>query len=274
MAEIWTRAEVEIAVADYFAMLEDEIKGKAYSKAAHWKKLQPRLKNRTSVDRKHQNISAVLIKLGYPYIAGYKPLWNHQALIRDIVVDRVERDAALAALISRKVSSPVTTQPSVEKVKLVPPPKRSSKDPVVSPQLAVVRKDFLEIEARNRALGLAGEHFVIEMEKKRLTDSGYRELAKRVEHVAETKGDLLGYDVLSFEASGCERLIEVKTTRFGEMIPFYVSPNEIKVSERNAAIYQLFRLFSFHETPGLFVLHGSLKSSCRLEPVRFAAFRF
>ena len=40
-------------------------------------------------------------------------------------------------------------------------------------------------------------------------------LAARVDRVSETRGDGLGYDVLSFETSGRERLIEVKTTNYG-----------------------------------------------------------
>lgn len=273
MAEIWSREEVQLAVADYFAMLEKEIRGEPYSKAEHWKKLRPLLRNRNSVDRKHQNISAVLIELGYPYVSGYKPLWNYQELIREVVVARVAADSRLAALISREVSSPVKSLPPTETVDIIAPPKKLVKTAPASPRLKVVRKDFLELEARNRSLGLAGEHFVIELERKRLTDSGYGELAQRIEHVAETKGDLLGYDVLSFETNGYERHIEVKTTRYGEMVPFYLSRNEIKVSAEKAESYRLFRLFHFADKASLYVLRGSLEASCRLEAVRFAAFR-
>lgn len=43
--------------------------------------------NRTpgSVERKHQNISAVMINFGLPYISGYKPLGNYQALLAERV---------------------------------------------------------------------------------------------------------------------------------------------------------------------------------------------
>jgi hypothetical protein len=271
MAEVWSREEVEAAVADYFAMLKKELTGESYSKARHWKQLRPMLSHRTSVDRKHQNISAVLIELGYPYISGYKPLWNYQELIRNVVISQVEADPVLTEIVSRAVVKPVEAQPNAINVKLVPPPKKESK--AKPPRLSPVRKDYLEIEARNRALGTAGEKFVIEIERKRLHDGGRTDLAKKVEHVAETRGDLLGYDVLSFETDGCERCVEVKTTRYGEMTPFYVSPNEVEVSEEHATSYQLFRLFEFETTTGLFILPGSLRKSCRLEPVRFAAFR-
>ena len=79
-----------------------------------------------------------------------------------------------------------------------------------------VRK-YLEAEASNHSLGIAGEEFVLQFEHERLWRAGKRTLADRVEHVAKTKGDFLGFDILSFEVNGHERLIEVKTTRYGVM---------------------------------------------------------
>ena len=271
MAEVWTRNEVEAAVADYFAMLKKELHRVAYSKAEHWKRLQPLLNHRTSVDRKHQNISAVLIELGYPYISGYKPLWNYQEMIRDVVISQVVGDPELASIVSKAVEKPVETWPNPDRVEIIEPPKKKSISK--PPRPTIVRKDYLEIEARNRALGNAGEKFVIELEQRRLAKGGRFDLADRVEHVAETKGDLLGFDVLSFETDGAERKIEVKTTRFGEWIPFYLSPNEIRVSVHFAPEYFLFRLFNFEREIGLYIRTGSLEQNFRLEPVRFAAYR-
>lgn len=51
-------------------------------------------------------------------------------------------------------------------------------------QRAPVKRDYLEREARNRSLGLAGELLVM---------------------------DGAGYDILSFDTDGRERFIEVKT---------------------------------------------------------------
>jgi hypothetical protein len=64
MSEAWSREEVEAAVADYFAMLARDLKGEPYNKAEHNRRLQGLLSNRTrgSVERKHQNISAVLME--------------------------------------------------------------------------------------------------------------------------------------------------------------------------------------------------------------------
>ena len=96
-------------------------------------------------------------------------------------------------------------------------------------------------------------------------------MAERIEHVARTKGDYLGYDILSFEVNGQERLIEVKTTAFGAMTPFFASRNEVEFSESRDAEYQLYRLFNFRRQPKLFALGGAVSRSCRLEPIQYSA---
>ena len=58
----WTDEENDLIVADYFAMLADDISARHYSKAEHRRALLPLLNDRSegSVEFKHQNISAVL----------------------------------------------------------------------------------------------------------------------------------------------------------------------------------------------------------------------
>jgi hypothetical protein len=90
--------------------------------------------------------------------------------------------------------------------------------------------------------------------------------------VAETVGDGLGYDVLSFDGGdGSERPVEVKTTGLGKSFPFRVTANEVRCSEALAARYQLYRVFDFARSPRIYVLPGSLRESCHLEAVEFLA---
>jgi Domain of unknown function (DUF3883) len=97
-----------------------------------------------------------------------------------------------------------------------------------------VRRNYLELEARNRSLGRAGEELVLEFEHQRLWRTGKRELADRIEHVAQTQGDGPGFDIHSFELDGRDRLIEVKPTRLGALTPFFASRNEVEVSDERA----------------------------------------
>ncbi len=81
----WTDVENDLIVADYFAMLADDISGRRYSKAEHRRALLPLLNDRSegSVEFKHQNISAVLKGLGEDWIPGYKPAFNFQMTLVD-----------------------------------------------------------------------------------------------------------------------------------------------------------------------------------------------
>ncbi len=104
----WSRIEVAAAVADYLAMLLLERRGQPFNKAEHNRRLVQLLSGRTraAVERKHQNISAIWIELGYPYIGGYKPLGNYQELLREVVEERLRSEGPLEEEIASFVVSP------------------------------------------------------------------------------------------------------------------------------------------------------------------------
>jgi hypothetical protein len=130
------------------------------------------------------------------------------------------------------------------------------------------RIDFAERDAANRRLGKLGEEFVVLLEQHRLRNVGRGDLAGKV----QTIGDGLGFDVLSFDDTDeSEKLIEVKTTGLGKFFPFYVTATEVRCSEDMTDKFYLFRVFDFARTPRLYILNGSLRARCRLEPTVFRA---
>ena len=276
----WSRLEVEAAVADYLDMLALELRGEPFNKAEHNRNLARVLNGRTrgSIERKHQNISAVLIELGYPYIDGYKPLRNYQELLKDVVDERLLRATALEEEIaSLIVSPPATPAPFDDILNIrvpVPLPDRDTRTSIYESPASSARRvkhKYLEMEARNSALGLAGEQLVMKYEQERLSRAGHDRLAGKIVHTSAVESDSRGFDILSYETDGRERLIEVKTTRFGALTPFFASRNEVDVSDRRNKDYQLYRVFKFSEQPKLFLLPGSLKRTCELDPLSFAA---
>ena len=279
----WTQLEVEAAVSDYFDMLREELRGANYNKSAHNSLLRQLIPNRTkgSVERKHQNISAVLIELGYPYISGYKPLGNYQDLLRRVVEERLTlaAQAGLDTLVETCVTQ-AFTQPSLPGDLLaieVPPPVREEQTFTIGEATSSHRsspsrrRNYLEMEARNSSLGLAGEELILRFEHERLWRAGERRLADSIEHVSRTQGDHTGYDILSYETNGRERLIEVKTTTFGASTPFFVSANQVTTSAAHADAFHLYRLFGFNRSPKLFTLPGSLTRTCELRASEFEA---
>ena len=277
----WSRYEVEAAVADYLDMLAKELRGEPFNKAELNRRLQRLLTGRTkgSIERKHQNISAVLHEFGYPSVDGYKPLRNFQrSLLPKIVEERLSASTDLQRLIEVVVNAPADRTPTPKDLLsiCVPAPKADPDDRVPrlkeSPnRIGRASRNYLEIEACNRSLGRAGEELVVRFEHERLWAAGRRQLAERIDHVAVSQGDGLGYDILSFETDGRERLIEVKTTRFGPLTPFFVSRNEVNFSGEERDVFYLYRLFKFSEQPRLFQLPGFLRKTCRLDAVQFSA---
>ena len=273
----WTLAEVELLVADYFAMLEAELRGQQVNKAERNRALQALLPGRSkgSIEFKHQNVSAVMVNYDLPYISGYKPRQNYQDLLERVVLERFQADAEFtervgASEVLAPVEMPQTDFGRLRKLEEEPPEKWTPSGQAQRPQIS--RVDFVARDAANRRLGRLGEEWALEFEARRLHDVENRpDLSKNIRHLSALDGDGAGYDIASFEGDGRPRLIEVKTTGLGKEFPFYLSANEVKISGQQAERYQLYRLFDFSRNPRLFRLQGALTDICRLEPVQYRA---
>jgi hypothetical protein len=278
MSQHWSTEEVEAIVADHLQMLTLELAGQSYSKADHRRHLQTRLNNRSdgSIEFKHCNISAVLIQLGFPYIRGYQPRSNYHAILADVVTDQLKQRSLLDQAALAAVQQPAITPFGSDFTHTITQaPTKQLKVAEARPEWQwnkpAIKRDYLEREAQNQSLGLAGEEFVVQFEHWRLNALGQSPLADRVEHVAQSKGDGLGFDILSFEPDGRERFIEVKTTAFGKDTPFFVSKNELTFSRVATQQFHLYRLFEFRKQPSLFDLVGEISNHCLLDPVSFRA---
>ncbi len=255
-------------------MLRSELSGVPYSKADHRRRLQRLLRDRSesAIELKHGNISAILLELRFPPVVGYKPYSNYQQLLATVVEERLRADSDLQRLASNDVDAAPATPSSDDILAALVSPPKAARERTQRPRPATVSSvDYLAREARNRLLGDAGEEFVVRYEQARLASVGQERLADEVEHVARTRGDGLGYDVLSFETNGKQRLIEVKTTRYGAQTPFFVTPNELKVSRAQAQSYHLYRVHEFRSEPRMFAVQGSISERFRLDPSQFVA---
>ena len=95
----WRNDELDAIVADYFAMLQADLSGQPYVKSRHSEALMTRIgRTHRSIEFKHQNISAVLDKLGMPWIPGYKPKRNFQGAIIGAIERYLTKDPSLVKL--------------------------------------------------------------------------------------------------------------------------------------------------------------------------------
>jgi hypothetical protein len=273
----WTRFEVEAAVSSYFQMLRLELLGQQFNKAQRNRDLQAIIpaRNRSSIEQKHRNISAVLVEMGVMPLSGYKPLYNYQGVLVEVVADALAQDRMLDVAAIQRVETPAEQPPLstldgfVVEVPVLP--RLTVAERKKWSERVPVKRDYLVREAANRSLGLAGELLVMEYEARRLHEAGQRGLADRIEHTSHARGDGAGYDILSYDLDGRERFIEVKTTAFLAETPFFVSTNEVEFSAHRSEAFHLYRLFDFRKRPRMFILPGAMNSTCLLDPMSYRA---
>lgn len=267
----WSSTELDLIVADYFAMLKEEQAGQTVHKTEHRRRLKAHVQRSDgSIEFKHRNISAVLARLGLPRIRGYIPAWNFQGAIAEAIGRYLEID-----------SDPVPLTISKPLMGFADAPSLFESAPPAAPPISPRAKTAFERVARkfdpalrdqlNRSLGLAGEQLIYEREKQILINGDRKDLARKVRWVSQEDGDGAGYDIRSYDTSGAERWIEVKTTRGGSTTPFYLTSNENEVARERPDAFRLYRLHDFSQTPGLFTLTPPLEALLQLEALTFRA---
>lgn len=268
----WTTEENDLIIADYFAMLDKDIRGIEYNKAQHRHNLQKSIdRSEPAIEYKHRNISAVLKMLGEPWIDGYKPAGNYQSSLVDAVLHWLDhapgwnpqkplrKDTFECLLEIGSPPLPVDQLPAREQDTLIKMSRFGSKYDVAGRQ------------ERNRALGRAGEEYVLAHERASLRKYGKHRLADRVRWISE-KDDSAGYDIKSFTPSGGNRRIEVKTTNGWERTPFYLTRNELSVSKRFRKEWLILRVWNFSRDPKAFELRPPLNPrKILLTPTNFLA---
>ena len=255
-------------------MLVKDIAGQAYGKAAHRRRLLPLLRRRSeaAIEFKHQNISAVLKGLGEDWIPGYKPAFNFQMSLVDAVARWLAGNPGWLDLFGAAGSA--TGLREAAPLWVGPPPTLSNQPPPQELELMqqiAAKFDAAGKDARNRALGRAGEALVLDHERRTLADAGRPDLARAVRWVSEEEGDGAGFDIASFAPDGKQRLIEVKTTNGWERTPFYISRNELAVADERRGEWLLLRLWNFARAPRAFELHPPLDAHVSLTATAFQA---
>ena len=277
----WTENEIRILVADYFDMLRMERQGLPYSKAVHNAALQGQLpgRSRGSIEYKHQNVSGVLYDENFPFLDGYKPARNYQRrLLPPIVLELLNSGNAAVTAIEQAadaVIKPVEEHLDFSLCEVPTPPLGVPTARTASSRLRKARRyDYAARDANNRKLGRAGEEFILQREQWYLQSVGREDLSHRLEWVSDTRGDGLGYDLVSYSPETEKEIyIEVKTTNCGERFPFYVTHSEVEVAEELGDQYRLARVFNFSTRPQFYSVVGNLWDGFHLSPRLFEARR-
>jgi len=270
----WSKNEDELIVADYFTMLQKELSHVKFNKSEHRRTLLPLLNKRTdsAIEKKHQNISAVLIRMGLPFIRGYKPLPNTQQLLEEEISLYIQlHKTALEEKFERFAEDTTFLKPpqSIDFEKLIGEAPTPTKPQELKIRYRPIKRNYLKREQDNRILGEAGEKLVLEYERWRLIQAGLEKLAEEVKWVSKDSGDGLGYDILSKNNDGTNRYVEVKTTKLSNETPFYITKNELRFASDFADSFFFYRLYNFNTIPKLFVKQGKYEEFCELQPLTY-----
>jgi len=265
----WQDDELDLIVADYFAMLADDLAGREYVKSRHSAVLMAKIgRSHRSVEFKHQNISAVLDELGMPWIPGYKPKMNYQ----NAIFDAIDRYITNHKSILEPAPVPLSVLPSPAEIFVPPPVLRATEERIPERLRQLIGKfDPVERDYRNRSLGKAGESFVVDLERNRLKEADRADLARKVRWIAAEDGDGAGYDVSSFNLLGHPQFIEVKTTNGSSRTPFFLTRNECDAARQWPNEWRVYRVHLFAAGPRIFTIAPPLEMSVKLSPETWRA---
>lgn len=123
-------------------------------------------------------------------------------------------------------------------------------------RLGVTQNELIQLTARLQEIGLKGEEIVVKAEISRLRRARRADLAAKVSWVSQSR-PFEGYDILSFEADGVKRFIEVKSTpRNSRRFP--MTANEWRVASLKGNAYFIYRLTEVETSPKTVLLQNPI----------------
>ena len=226
----WSLHECEVVADAYFDCLRHKLSGQAFTRNTALDRVAQQIgRTRGSVDYKFQNIDSVLYEAGLPRL-NEAVAKNAQVLLRFVVLDPLASRMVTTGVVHEKALAEITSDVFVPVPQIPVTEARDFQDLVGR---RAFQTNFAERDAKNRALGKAGEVWVVALEKRRLTEAGRPDLAKKVIWVSDTIGDGLGYDIESVDEQGQPLFIEVKATNQGQDAPFFISQTEYERRSEN-----------------------------------------
>jgi hypothetical protein len=192
------------------------------------------------------------------------------------VVRRMHLDVLVVSDDTRRQPGPVPTTPAQSPQLVIEayPPSAAHRRLGTTTRAFRTRKvvDYAEVDAKNSALGRAGECLVLQYEREMLSRKGRPDLAQRVRHLARIEGDGAGYDILSFNEDGTVKYIEVKTTRGSAETTFFLSANELAFARQHAAHYYLYRIYDYSmrtHSGRCYIIEGNPEPWCEVTPTQY-----
>lgn len=138
------------------------------------------------------------------------------------------------------------------------------------PKHSISEERFRAIQKTREQIGLAGENWVVDYERRELNQSGHKVLAEKVHRISAINLSA-GYDVLSYEIIGDEKYIEVKTTALSRS-EFFLSAHELDIAKEFKNRYWIYFVSEIYGDPRLIKIHDpadKIGNQLTLTPTNF-----
>lgn len=188
------------------------------------------------------------IKTDHFFYEGDLQDYNWEKLIkatRRIIADSEENFANLEKIITGELNIDFEKEKG-SLTPILPPSKTRTKIPNRRTYKGYPSTNYAKKQTEATKLGTCGEYLVLRYEKQKLSNAGLLDLIEKVKKMP----DGVGYDIRSFDESGTEIHIEVKTTVCTIDEPFYMSENEKDYFRDYPDNYFLYRLCNYRKKTG------------------------
>jgi len=239
-------------------------------------------KSNKVVKLKLQHISSILVNSDLPYIEDFKPIpraeidlidWNETVNLKKILTEKFNKKDNI--LFFDDIADRTEFKPDYNFKSIVEekPIQNVFENENLTEKKSIRIKpkiNYIEREIRNTKLGEEGEKWVIAFEQNRLLNLGLSNLVKKIVWASKDIGDGLGYDVISYNENQEKIFIEVKTTCLGKYSAFFLTQNELKVSN-NLKNFQIYRVYDFEKETKIYIIEEDIQLQLELIPTIYRA---
>ena len=139
------------------------------------------------------------------------------------------------------------------------PEKKTSEIKLKTNKKSNLKREYLRRSKESNKIGIAGEEYVIEYEKRKLREKNLSHLENQIIWQAKDYSFFPGYDIKSFNHLGEEIFIEVKSTQGSKQTQFQITDGELKAAERYGDNYYVYCVYNVLKNPKIFAIKNISK---------------
>tara|TARA_Y100001973_G_C5161504_1_gene313759 strand:+ start:86 stop:1327 length:1242 start_codon:yes stop_codon:yes gene_type:complete len=139
------------------------------------------------------------------------------------------------------------------------PEKKPQESKLKTNKKSNINRDYKRRSKESKKIGLAGEEYVIEYEKRKLSEQNLSHLADKIIWQSKDYSFFPGYDIKSFNNLGEEIFIEVKSTQGSKQTQFQITDRELEAAMEYGESYFIYCVYNVLKSPKIFAIKNLSK---------------